>query len=75
MERKILILCKALDYCPHEAFSAFTKSVHAEKNFMKKTEYNSEEFLQPLEDSIKSTFLPAVSNVSNVRDVMRRIFS
>ena len=52
---KIQFLSAAANFCPHESFSVFTKSVQAEWNFLMRVVPGCDEILKPLEDSIKTS--------------------
>ena len=52
-QTKIQFLSAAANSCPHDSFSVFTKSVQAEWNFLIRVVPGCDEFLKPLENSIK----------------------
>ena len=74
-QAKIQLLSAAANSCPHESFSVFTKSVQAEWNFLMRVVPGCDEFLKPLEDSIKNQFISTVTNIYNVSNPQRTLFS
>ena len=65
-QTKIQFLSTPANFCPHESFSVFTKSVQAEWNFLMRVVPGCDEFLKPLEDSIKNQFISTVTNIYTV---------
>ena len=74
-QAKIQLLGAAASFYPHESFSVFTKSVQAEWNFFMRVVPGCDEFLKPLEDSTKNQFISTVTNIFNVSNPQRRLFS
>ena len=74
-QAKIQLLSAATNFCPHESFSVFTKSVQAEWNFLMRVVPGCDEFLKPLEDSKKNQFISTVTNIYNVSNPQRKLFS
>ena len=64
-QAKIQLLIAAANF-PHESLSVFTKSVQAEWNFLIRVVPGGDEFLKPLEDSIKKQFISTITNVYKV---------
>ena len=52
-QAKIQLLSAAANFCPHESFSVFSKSVQTEWKFLMRVVPGCDEILKPLEDSIK----------------------
>ena len=65
-QAKIQLLSAAANFFPHESLSVFTKSVQAEWNFLIRVVPGGDEFLKPLEDSIKKQFISTITNVYKV---------
>ena len=74
-QAKIQILSAKANFCSHESFSVFTKSVLAEWNFLMRVVPGCDEFLKPIEDSIKIQFISTVTNIHNVSNHQRSLFS
>ena len=74
-QAKIQLLSAAANFCPHESFSVFTKSVQAEWNFLMRVVPGCDEVLKPLEDSKKNQFISTVTNIYNVSNPQRSLFS
>ena len=74
-QAKIQLLSAAANFCPQESFSVFAKSVQAEWNFLMRVVPGCDEFLKPLEDSIKNQFISTVTNIYNVSNPQHRLFS
>ena len=66
LQAKIQLLSAAADFCPHESFSVFTKSLQAEWNFLMRVVPVCDELWKPLEDSIKNQLISTVTNIYNV---------
>ena len=74
-QANIQLLSAAANFCPHESFSVFTKSVQAEWNFLMRVVPGCDEFLKPIEDSIKIQFISTVTNIYKVSNHQRSLFS
>ena len=74
-QAKIQLLSAAANFCPHGIFSVFTKSVQAEWIFLMRVVQGCDEFLKPLEDSIKNQFISTVTNIYNLSNPQRSLFS
>ena len=74
-QAKIQLLSAAANFCPHESFSVFTKSGQAEWTFLMRVLLGCDEFLEPLEDSIENQFISTITNIYNVRNPQRSLFS
>ena len=65
----------AANFCPHESFPVFTKSVQAEWNFLLRVVPGCDEFFKPLEDSLKNQLISTITNIYNVSKPQRSLFS
>ena len=74
-QAKIQLLSAAANFSPHASFSVFTKSVRAERILLKRVVPGCDEFLKPLEDSIKNQFISTITNIYNVINPLRSLFS
>ena len=73
-QAKIQLMSTAGNFCP-QSLSKFTKSVQAEWNFLMRVVPECNEFLIPLEDSIKNQFISTVTNIYNVSNPQRSLIS
>ena len=72
---EILLLARIAESQPHAAFSAFTHGLSSKWRFVFRTVPGIAEFLQPLEDVIRCTFLPVLLGISPPNDTLRNLIA
>ena len=66
-------LAQVAEIEPHAAYTAFTFGVRHKWNHIMRTVPNIEHLLQPLEDAIRTEFIPALTGRHNPTDLERQI--
>lgn len=68
-------LCKIANAQPHLAFCALTQGLLSKWTYLTRTVNDVDMLLQPLEEIIRKSFLPALTGRSPPDDTIRRLFS
>ena len=72
---EVLLLAKIGKSQPHAAYSALTHGLSSRWRYVFRTMPNISVLLQPLEDVIRCTFLPAVLGISPPNDAIRSLLA
>ena len=72
---EVLLLAKIGEIQPHAAYSALTHGLSSWWRYIFRTMPNISVLLQPLEDVIRCTFLPAVLGISPPNDAIRSLLA
>ena len=72
---EIKILSKIAMIDPHSAYIAYTRCYKHKYNFIMRTIKDTKKFLQPLDEVLDSTFIPAILNGRIVSRILRNIIA
>ena len=72
---EVLHLSSIASTQPHATFSAFTWGLSSKWTYISRTIPNIEELFEPLEDAIRSHFIPALTGMAAPSDIERNLFA